>query len=289
MTINTSKKSANINKGRNGWKPDIIVCHITEGNFDGAVSWLCNPDSQASTHFVVAKDGRVSQLVDLQDTAWGNGTTTTSGDSRFYGNSNIQTVKDRKTNANYYTFSIEHEGFYKDSKGSLTEAQLSATVEVMKFIIQETKRIYGVDIPIDRQHIIGHYDVAPKWKPNCPGQNYPFDEIIKRLKPQPVTQYPISVANLTAIQNLGIINSPDYWRTVTSVQYLDSLLANVAKSGLFDKTANNNITKTDVALNTLVKAGIINSPDYWTSIIKENKIQYLDNLILNIVNKLKKI
>ena len=39
----TKKNSPNKYNGRNGWKPDMIVCHITEGSYNGAVSWLCNP------------------------------------------------------------------------------------------------------------------------------------------------------------------------------------------------------------------------------------------------------
>lgn len=174
------RQSPNITKGRNGWKPDIISCHITEGNYAGAVGWLLNPTSEVSAHFVVSKTGEITQLVSLEDTAWCNGTSTTPSDSKFYSNSNLKTVRDRKTSANYYTVSIEHEGFYKDTQGMLTQAQLTATVELIAHIRSEVKRIYGIDIPIDRQNIVGHCDITPKWKPNCPGQRYQFDEIIKR-------------------------------------------------------------------------------------------------------------
>ena len=53
--MNISKQnSPNKYNGRNGWKPDMIVCHITEGSYSGAVSWLCNPASEASAHFVIS-------------------------------------------------------------------------------------------------------------------------------------------------------------------------------------------------------------------------------------------
>lgn len=157
----------------------MIVCHITDGAYNGAVSWLCNPDSGASAHFVVARDGRITQLVDLTDTAWGNGTSTIPTESKYYGNSTIAAVRERKTNANYYTISIEHEGIFKETHGQLTEVQLQVTKELIMWIRSEVQRLYGIDIPLDRQHIVGHYEVAPKWKPNCPGYLYPFDEIIK--------------------------------------------------------------------------------------------------------------
>ncbi|MCF8018281.1 MAG: peptidoglycan recognition protein family protein [Vallitaleaceae bacterium] len=174
----TKKNSPNKYNGRSGWKPDMIVCHITEGSYAGAVSWLCNPKSQASAHFVVAKDGRITQLVDLRDGSWCNGTSTNPSSKVYYGESSLKAVRDRKTNANYYTVSIEHEGFWKGGKGKLTEAQKAATIELIKHIRSEVKSIFGVEIPADRAHIVGHYEVSPITKPNCPGQNFQFDEII---------------------------------------------------------------------------------------------------------------
>ena len=177
------KKSPNHFKGRKGWKPDMIVSHITEGNFNGAVSWLCNPKSIASSHFVVAQDGRITQLVSLEDGSWCNGTSVNPPTSKLdYRKSTLKNVKTRKTNANYYTVTIEHEGFSYEGQGRLTEAQLKATIWLHKHIIKEVKRIYDVDIPIDREHIVGHFEINPITKPNCPGKNFQFDEIIKELR-----------------------------------------------------------------------------------------------------------
>lgn len=177
----TKKNSPNKYNGRRGWKPDMIVCHITEGSYNGAVSWLCNPKSQASAHYVVAKDGRVTQLVDLKDGAWCNGTSTKSSSKVYCGKSSLKAVRDRRTNANYYTVSIEHEGVWKENKGKLTEAQKAATIELIKHIRDEVKKIFGVEIPADRAHIVGHYEVSPITKPHCPGENFQFDEIIKAV------------------------------------------------------------------------------------------------------------
>lgn len=186
-------KSANKYKGRNGWVPDLIVCHITEGNFDGAVSWLCKESTEASSHFVVAKDGRVVQLVPLEDGSWCNGTSTNVSDKRYYGKSTLDVVKERKTNANYYTVTIEHEAFSKDG-GALTDEQINATVELIKHIKNEIKRIYNTEIALDRSHIVGHYEINPITKPNCPGNKFPFDEIIKRLNNFAVEAVNIKIA-----------------------------------------------------------------------------------------------
>lgn len=186
-SITEKRNSPNRYNGRAGWKPDMIVCHITEGGYAGAVSWLCNPQAQASSHFVVAVDGRIAQLVDLTNGSWCNGNSTDPNSRLYYKNSLNSIVRSRATNANYYTYSIEHEGYsYKDRYGALTEAQYQATLWLCKYIISETKRLYGIDIPIDREHIIGHYEIDPVGKPNCPapnkGANFPFDRLIADLK-----------------------------------------------------------------------------------------------------------
>jgi len=177
MTIQ-QRPSPNITKGRLGWIPDIIVCHITEGAFGGAVSWITNPISRVSYHFVVAKDGRIVQAVPITDTAWANGTTN-SNDTRDNRHSRLQAVRDRRTNANAYTISIGHEGHSGQTNGNLTLEQLNATVDLINHIKAEVRRIYGIEIP--NENIVGHSDITPHWRPNCPGQGFPFDEIIDRL------------------------------------------------------------------------------------------------------------
>lgn len=158
-----------------------MVCHITDGSYAGAVTWLCNPKAEVSSHFVVAQDGRVTQLVSLEDTAWANGTSENASFSNYYGNSNLSAVVSRKTNANKYTISIEHEGVYTTTHGALTPKQLAATIDLIEWIRSEVRRIYDTVIPLDRAHIVGHYQVSPINKPHCPGEGFQFDTIIKVL------------------------------------------------------------------------------------------------------------
>lgn len=174
------KNSPNFNCGRNGQVPIMIVCHTTCGSFDGAVSWLCNKESKASSHFAVAKDGKVVQLVDIKDTAWCNGTSTDATSSKYYKYSTIDIVKSSKHNANSYTISVEFEGLANEN-GKLTEVQLATSIELIKFIKQEVKRLYNYDIDYTIDEIVGHCHVTPKWKPNCPGKEFPYLELIKKL------------------------------------------------------------------------------------------------------------
>lgn len=161
---------------RNGWKPDMIVNHVAEGTFYGTISWCCNPNSGVSCHFVSGENGEIDNLVDLDKAAWCNGTSTASGAKYDYRRATNRLVRERATNANYYTISIEHAGFsYKDRCGGLTEAQYNAVLNLHKELITK------YDIPVDREHIVGHYEIAPKEKPNCPGPQFPWDRLMADL------------------------------------------------------------------------------------------------------------
>ena len=161
---------------RCGWKPDMIVNHVAEGSFAGTVSWCSNPNSGVSCHFVSGENGEIDNLVDLDKAAWCNGTSTASGAKYDYRRATNRLVRERATNANYYTISIEHAGFsYKDRCGGLTEAQYNAVLQLHKELISK------YDIPVDREHIVGHYEIAPKEKPNCPGPQFPWDRLMSDL------------------------------------------------------------------------------------------------------------
>lgn len=175
-----NKNSPNYNEGRKGQVPIMIVCHTTCGSFDGAVVWLRNKESKASSHFVVSKNGRVVQLVDIKNTAWCNGTKTDKNDNKYFGNSTIKKVREKGGNANDYTVSIEFEGQATEN-GKLTDKQLETAVELIKYIKQEVKRLYNYDIDYTTDEIVGHCHITPKWKPNCPGKEFPFTELIKKL------------------------------------------------------------------------------------------------------------
>lgn len=54
-----------------------LVLHIAEGSYEGTIGWMKNPVSDVSSHFVIARDGRIAQMLDTAVTAWtqaaGNG------------------------------------------------------------------------------------------------------------------------------------------------------------------------------------------------------------------------
>ena len=109
---------------------DRIVIHVTEGAFWGSVRWLKSPRAHASSHYVVARSGRIIQLVHLSDIAWHAG----------HWGTNEQSV------------GIEHEGFTYGPDG-FTDAQYQASARLAAWIARRAL------MPIDRKHLIGHADV----------------------------------------------------------------------------------------------------------------------------------
>jgi hypothetical protein len=109
---------------------DKIVIHVTEGNFWGSVRWLKSPRAHASSHYVVARNGRIVQLVHLSDIAWHAG----------------------HWGTNELSVGIEHEGFTY-GLGGFTDAQYRASARLAAWIARRSL------MPIDRKHLIGHAQV----------------------------------------------------------------------------------------------------------------------------------
>ncbi len=172
-----SKPSPNHYKGRYGLKPDMLVCHQTGGtSVDDALKWYLNPAAQCSPNDVIDTNGDIYHLVDYDDAAYCNGTQTTKPNEKlYYKNATSKIVKSRKTNANFYTYSIE---FVHNAKGDITEAQVQAAIWLLKNRIIPHAKSKGVDFPVNRDHIIGHCEIDPVGRSFCPGKNFPYDRII---------------------------------------------------------------------------------------------------------------
>lgn len=123
--------------------PDMIVIHITEGSKQATINQFQNPSTQVSSHFLVNRDGSITQFVGTGDTAFANGVLT---------NPVSQLVVQRiPKNPNDYTISIEHEGF---DNADLTPIQYSTSSKLVKFLSQKW------NIPLDTTHIIGHRQIT---------------------------------------------------------------------------------------------------------------------------------
>jgi hypothetical protein len=121
------------NRPADGNQVRYIVIHDTEGSYDGTVQWFQNPAAYTSTHYVIrSSDGAVTQMVHTKDVAW------------HAGNWNI----------NSESIGIEHEAVAVDGAAWYTDAMYRSSAKLVRYLAQR----YG--IPLDRQHIVGHDDVA---------------------------------------------------------------------------------------------------------------------------------
>lgn len=169
--------SLNCYQGHKDYIPNIIVCHINN-TYNSAIKRFYDSTSDVSSHYVIRRDGHIKQVVSLDDSSWSNGTSLKESSDVYYKFATSKLVSSVPDNANYFTFSIEHESF----DGTLTAEQIEASVKVMKEIIKYLKDKYNYDFIIDRNHIIGHNEINPVVRKKCPGSKFPFAEIISRLK-----------------------------------------------------------------------------------------------------------
>jgi len=182
----TQRNSPNRTIGRSGNTPDLIVLHTTGGSFTSAINTIMNAANQVSYHFVISRTGEVIQAVDIRNMAWANGTRNDSS-NMCNSRSTLRVVRERRINANLYSISI---GFGDMPAGNPSAAQITAAVELIRHIRSEVRRIFGRDIPVARSSIVGHHEITPVTRPNCPGRAFPFDEIIQRVGGQSAAPAP---------------------------------------------------------------------------------------------------
>lgn len=136
-----------------------------------------NPASQTSSHFVLGKNGEITQLVPLNMAAWTQGV----DPNKDMKPTNAYVKAHKGINPNLYCISIECEGKWSETKGKLTDKQLEAAAYLTSYIVEEVDRIYGVEIPVDREHMIGHCEINSVTRPHCPGELFPYDKLISMV------------------------------------------------------------------------------------------------------------
>jgi hypothetical protein len=117
-----------------------IIIHGTESSFDATIDGAQNAAEPNSWHYSIrSRDGKVVQHLRLKDIGWHTGNHYIS----------------------WQAIGIEHEG-YASQDGWYTEAMYRASATLVRYL---TKRF---NIPLDRQHILGHDNVpgmTPQWLP----------------------------------------------------------------------------------------------------------------------------
>jgi N-acetylmuramoyl-L-alanine amidase len=177
--------SPNLWCGRDGSAVEGIVLHGTAGGDGPSVAaMLSDPAREASTHFVIGRDGAVFQLVRLRDSAWGNG---------IPDHPRWPLVTERGgVNPNRYTVSIEHAKHSADNSDPLTDAQLVSSVALVRWLLSvlpelglATERfVERRDSGALRDIVIGHCDIDSVNRAHCPG-TWDWDAFVALLADRP--------------------------------------------------------------------------------------------------------
>ena len=146
--------SPNHNDRVDGRAPNMILLHYTGmPSADGALSWLCQPESQVSSHYFVHEDGRVLQLVPERLRAWH------AGKSYWAGETDINSLSIGIEIAN-----AGHPGGLPE----FADAQIAAVIE----LCQDCGKRWS----IAPERVLGHSDVAPVRKVD-PGEKFPWGKL----------------------------------------------------------------------------------------------------------------
>ncbi|MEU2774446.1 N-acetylmuramoyl-L-alanine amidase [Streptomyces sp. NPDC007162] len=131
---------------------DRVVVHVTQGGWASAVQAFQDPAHGAAAHYIVRKDGRITQLVRELDVAFHAG-------NRSY---------------NERSVGIEHEGFV-DRPQDFTDAMYAASARLTAAICGR----YGM--AVDREHVIGHAEV-PGTDHTDPGGHWDWDRYLRLVR-----------------------------------------------------------------------------------------------------------
>jgi N-acetyl-anhydromuramyl-L-alanine amidase AmpD len=185
--------------GHQGHRVKAVVLHIAEGFLSNL--WSVLNGKMGSVHFGIGKDGSVEQYVSVNHSAFGNGLAW--HDSKWY------TPYDKffehpirppwqglipGVNPNLYTISIEHEGFFQQE---WTDAMFDANHRLLQWLAEQFSLVY-----VPQQSLIGHGEIDPVNRKNCPGPNVDFHRIAAEANGRAALPDPVAEACRTAASQL---------------------------------------------------------------------------------------
>ncbi|MFG2602438.1 N-acetylmuramoyl-L-alanine amidase [Streptomyces sp. NPDC048514] len=120
-----------------------IVVHDTEGTWDGVLNLVQDPTYVSWNYTIRSTDGLIAQHVKAKDVAWHAG----------------------NWDVNARSVGIEHEGFLASPDAWYTEAMYRSSARLVKYLARK------YDIPLDRQHVLGHDNVPGPTTSTIPGMH----------------------------------------------------------------------------------------------------------------------
>lgn len=145
--------SPNCGPRRGGLTPSMVVIHYTAmGSAEAAIARLCEPEAEVSAHYVISRDGELTQLVPEEKRAWHAG----AGEWRGLTDINSRSVGIELDNTGAHPF---------------PEPQMS----VLETLLSEIMSRW----PIAARDVIGHSDMAPGRKFD-PGPRFDWARLARR-------------------------------------------------------------------------------------------------------------
>ena len=150
--------SPNFNRAKRSKKSiKIIVIHYTGMQSEReSIIRLCNPQSKASSHFLINQNGKVYRLVQDKRIAWHAG----------------KSCWGHYKNLNKHSIGIElvNKG-HRFGYTNFRKKQLLSLIKICKTLIKRYK--------IKKKNIVGHSDIAPLRKID-PGEKFPWKQLAKK-------------------------------------------------------------------------------------------------------------
>ncbi len=161
--------------------PQYLIIHYTAGrSAKSSIEWMANPAAKASAHLVIGLDGKITQMVEFNKSAWHAGVSKWSGLSGL-NNYSIGIELDnpgrlQKTGNKWRSwFGAEYpdhlvlEAVHKHQEVKAgwhvyTEQQLRACIAVSQLLVSHYKL----------QDVLGHEDVSP-FRKEDPGPAFPME------------------------------------------------------------------------------------------------------------------
>lgn len=156
-----------------GLQAKIIVLHGTSGMGDPYKWWNREVPSNeaASADFWVPRAGKVKQYVKLGDTSWSNGPLRVPDMSIPFMRWLVEYKRSHPdATGNSWTTSIEFEKDTSNKQG-LTASQIVEGRKLIQWLSVQ------LAIPLDRQHVLGHYQFDSVSRGGCPGP-MPWDDLL---------------------------------------------------------------------------------------------------------------
>jgi hypothetical protein len=161
------------------------VIHTTAGGRTIADlgNWFANPQARASTPYGVDLDGSIGQFVSLQNTSYAHGGTLAQlreGTARVL-RENL--AVNPFTNPNEWAIGCEH--LDGGVPGTVTEAQFEASARLCAWVFQSEILPFAdkTGAMVDRDHIIGHWELNPVTRKFCPSwPSSRMDQYVARVQ-----------------------------------------------------------------------------------------------------------